>query len=185
MGNSNADDLRNPYRSPDNQNIRRFAGPWLSPVASVLGSLGAGFILNAFCPMPYIGHSVLSDTMLVSAIAVSGTLVAGGFIFLVRQHYSWKQRAIGTASASVVVVFLYSDPAFNMNASPIHTVATIIGYVVGCGLAAVAYRKCLYLVGFGSMLFWVVVAWILCANYSLVQLIGGKWGIGLWGAWKS
>ena len=140
-----------------------------------------GYSLNAYFGIPNLeAHAAFTILLLTAAV-----LTIAGAIRLWRGSHAKTHQILCLASIILMVFFSVFDPLLEMNGSPSDFVISILCFALGCVLCGETFHRGYAIIGTGTMLFWLSVSWVVWGNYELIRILGGKWGVGLFGAWKS
>ena len=157
----------------------------LNPISGLVAVLSLGFVLQSSVGYPMLGNDPLADGIYGGILlAVLFCLILGG-TQLCRSFAATNDDVFAVFSTLIVIAFALLQPISTMNQSPTNAVATIISLVTGSFIAVDLYLRGHRSLGIGCILFWLAVSWIAWVNYDLIRCVGGKWGIGLFGGWKS
>lgn len=145
--------------------------------------MAAGFVLNAFAEAPPDHRAAALLINLFPAISI--LLLACGASELVDGARSRADRLLGAITTVFILAFAFFDPFYEMNQSPLHCTIGLCGFGIGCLLFAEMSSRGFFYLTLASSTFWCAVGRVLLENIELLRSLGGRWGVGLWGEWKT
>ena len=157
----------------------------LNPVSGLVAVLSLGFTLQNFTGCPMFGHAPFADMIYFGILVTALFCLIFGGVQLRQTFAATAEDWLAVFSTVIVLAFALLQPVSAMNQSPTHAVATIVSLVSGSFIAVELYLRGHRTLGIGCILFWLAVSWIAWENYDLIRYLGGKWGLGLFGGWKS